>query len=52
LKFDDNITEQNDDIVKEDVTARFDVDFVLMASVLGKTVDSLIKEFGGIRDRL
>ncbi|OBX82759.1 recombination-associated protein RdgC [Haemophilus aegyptius] len=52
LKFDDNITVKNDDIVKEDVTARFDADFVLMASVLGKTVDSLIKEFGGIRDRL
>ena len=52
LKFDDNITEKNGDIVKEDVTARFDADFVLMASVLGKTVDSLIKEFGGIRDRL
>lgn len=52
LKFDDNITEKNDDIVKEDVTARFDADFVLMASVLGKTVDSLIKEFGGIKERL
>lgn len=52
LKFDDNITEKNDDIVKEDLTARFDADFVLMVSVLGKTVDSLIKEFGGIRDRL
>ena len=52
LKFDDNITEKNDDIVKEDVTARFDADFVLMASVLGKTVDSLIEEFGGIKDRL
>lgn len=52
LKFDDNITEKNDDIVKEDVTARFDADFVLMVNVLGKTVDSLIKEFGGIRDRL
>ena len=52
LKFDDNIIEKNDDIVKEDVTARFDADFVLMINVLGKTVDSLIKEFGGIRDRL
>ena len=52
LKFDDNIIEKNDDIVKEDVTARFDADFVLMVNVLGKTVDSLIKEFGGIRDRL
>lgn len=52
LKFDDNITEKNDDIVKEDVTARFDADFVLMINVLGKTVDSLIKEFGGLKDRL
>lgn len=52
LKFDDNIIEKNDDIVKKDVTARFDADFVLMVNVLGKTVDSLIKEFGGIRDRL
>lgn len=52
LKFDDNIIEKNDDIVKEDVTARFNADFVLMVNVLGKTVDSLIKEFGGIRDRL
>ena len=52
LKFDDNITEKNDDIVKENVTARFDADFVLMVNVLGKAVDSLIKEFGGIRDRL
>ena len=52
LKFDDNIIEKNDDIVKEDVTARFNADFVLMVNVLGKTVDSLIKEFGGIKERL
>ena len=52
LKFDDNITEKNDDIVKENVTARFDADFVLMVNVLGKTVDSLIKEFGGLKERL
>ena len=52
LKFDDNITEKNDDIVKENVTARFDADFVLMVNVLGKTVDSLIKEFGELKDRL
>ena len=52
LKFDDNIIEKNDDIVKEDVTARFDADFILMVNVLGKTVNSLIKEFGGLRDRL
>lgn len=52
LKFDDNIIDKNDDIVKEDVTARFDADFVLMVNVLGKTVDSLIKEFGGIKERL
>ena len=52
LTFDDNITEQNDVILKEDVTARFNADFVLMVNVLGKTVDSLIKEFGGIKERL
>lgn len=52
LKFDDNIIEKNDYIVKEDVTARFDADFVLMVNVLGKTVDSLIKEFGGLMDKL
>lgn len=52
LKFDDNITEKNDDIVKEDVTARFDADFVLMVNVLSETVDGLIKEFGGLKDRL
>ena len=52
LKFDDNITEKNDDIVKEDAAARFDADFVLMVNVLGKTVDSLIKEFSGLKDRL
>lgn len=52
LKFDENITEKNDDIVKEDAAARSDADFVLMVNVLGKTVDSLIKEFGGLKDRL
>lgn len=52
LKFDDNITEKNDDIVKENVAARFDADFALMVNVLGETVNGLIKEFGGLKDRL
>lgn len=49
LKFDDNITEKNDDIVKEDVTARFDADFVLMINVLSGLLDKLSVEFNGLK---
>ena len=49
LKFDDNITEKNDDIVKEDLTARFDADFVLMVNVLSGLLDNLSVEFNGLK---
>ena len=49
LKFDNNITEKNDDIVKEDVTARFDADFVLMVNVLSGLLDKLSVEFNGLK---
>ena len=52
LKFDDNIIEKNDDIVKEDVTARFDADFILMTATLSELVKNLINEFGGEKERL
>jgi len=52
LKFDDNITEKNDDIVKENVTARFDADFILMTATLSELVKNLINEFGGEKERL
>lgn len=49
LKFDDNIIEKNDDIVKEDLTARFDADFVLMVNVLSGLLDKLSVEFNGLK---
>lgn len=52
LKFDDNITEKNDDIVKENVAARFDADFILMTAILSEFVENLINEFGGEKARL
>ena len=47
LKFSDYITEQNDDILKEDVAQRFDADFILMTATLSELVKNLINEFGG-----
>ena len=52
LKFDDNITEKNDDIVKENVAARFDADFILMTAILSEFVENLSNEFGGEKARL
>ncbi len=52
LKFADNIREKNDDILKEDVTQRFDADFILMTSELAKLTEHLLDEFGGEKQRL
>lgn len=52
LKFSDYITEQNDDILKEDVAQRFDADFILMTATLSELVKNLINEFGGEKERL
>ena len=52
LKFSDYITEQNDYILKEDVTQRFDADFILMTATLSELVKNLINEFGGEKERL
>ncbi|SMB87817.1 recombination associated protein RdgC [Pasteurella testudinis DSM 23072] len=46
LKFADNIREQNDDILKEDYSQRFDADFILMTSELSQLFDLLSNEFG------
>lgn len=52
LKFSDYITEQNDDILKEDYAQRFNADFILMTATLSELVKSLINEFGGEKERL
>ena len=52
LKFSDYITEQNDDILKEDYAQRFDADFILMTATLSELVKNLINEFGGEKEHL
>lgn len=52
LKFSDHITEQNDDILKEDYAQRFNADFILMTATLSELVKNLINEFGGEKARL
>lgn len=52
LKFEDQIREKNDDILKEDVTQRFDADFILMTATLSELVKNLINEFGGEKEHL
>lgn len=49
LKFDDRITEQNDDISKEEIDKRFYADFILMANVLSGLLDELSVEFNGFK---
>ncbi len=45
LKFFDVLQEQNDDIDKDDVIARLDADFALMAGELNRFIDDLLAEF-------
>lgn len=47
VKFTDTITEQNDDIDKGDVAARFDADFALASGELSKMIPDLIAALGG-----
>jgi len=46
LKFYDVIQEQNDDIDSNDVLARLDADFILMAGELNRFIHDLLGEFG------
>lgn len=52
LKFSDYITEQNDDILKEDYAQRFNADFILMTATLSELVKNLINEFGCEKEHL
>ncbi|QOL27009.1 recombination-associated protein RdgC [Thalassotalea sp. LPB0316] len=45
LKFFDVIHEQNDDIDKDDIVARLDADFALMAGEINRFIDALLAEF-------
>ncbi|WP_432453662.1 MULTISPECIES: recombination-associated protein RdgC [unclassified Agarivorans] len=47
VKFTDTITEQNEDIDKSDVAARFDADFALTSGELSKMIPDLIAALGG-----
>ena len=47
IKFTDTITEQNDDIDKGDIAARFDADFTLATGELSKLLPELIAALGG-----
>jgi recombination associated protein RdgC len=45
LKFYDVIQEQNDDIDSDDIVAKLDADFALMAGELNRFIDNLLAEF-------
>lgn len=45
LKFFDVLQEQNDDIDSDDIIAKLDADFSLMAGEINRLIDDLLKEF-------
>jgi len=45
IKFFDSIQEQNDDIDSDDIIAKLDADFALMAGELNRMISCLLSEF-------